>query len=77
MTDRSVMFINDRFVLSIMQVLRRASGILYRISPVKHEMNIIMAILVTATCGSFLQIAGTSWDVTSHIMQELPFRNCG
>lgn len=33
-------------------------------------MNIIVAILITATCGSFLQIAGTSWDVTSHIMQE-------
>jgi len=26
--------------------------------------------LIIATCGSFLQIAGTSWDVTSHIMQE-------
>jgi len=26
--------------------------------------------LIIATCGSFMQIAGTSWDVTSHIMEE-------
>jgi hypothetical protein len=36
----------------------------------KHNMTIIMIILIIATSGSFLQIAGTSWDVTSHIMEE-------
>lgn len=36
----------------------------------KHNMTAIIAMLIIATCGSFLQIAGTSWDVTSHIMQE-------
>lgn len=36
----------------------------------KHDMTIIMAILIIATSGSFMQIAGTSWDVTSHIMKE-------
>lgn len=29
-----------------------------------------MATLILATCGSFMQIAGASWDVTSHIMEE-------
>ena len=33
-------------------------------------MIITMIVLILATCGSFLQIAGTSWDVTSHIMEE-------
>ena len=36
----------------------------------KHNMTVIITMLIIATCGSFLQIAGTSWDVTSHIMQE-------
>ena len=36
----------------------------------KHSMTTIITMLIIATCGSFLQIAGTSWDVTSHIMQE-------
>lgn len=36
----------------------------------KHNMTAIITMLIIATCGSFLQIAGTSWDVTSHIMQE-------
>ena len=29
-----------------------------------------MTMLIIATCGSFMQITGTSWDVTSHIMEE-------
>lgn len=33
-------------------------------------MTITMIVLILATCGSFMQIAGTSWDVTSHIMEE-------
>ena len=36
----------------------------------KHNMIIIMTILIMSTCGSFMQITGTSWDVTSHIMEE-------
>jgi hypothetical protein len=36
----------------------------------KHDMTIIMTMLIIATCGSFMQIASTSWDVTSHIMEE-------
>jgi hypothetical protein len=33
-------------------------------------MTIIMTLLIIAATGSFMQIAGTSWDVTSHIMEE-------
>jgi hypothetical protein len=36
----------------------------------KMNMNTAITMLIIAACGSFLQIAGTSWDVTSHIMQE-------
>ena len=41
-----------------------------RILPRRYEMNITIAILIIGTAGSFLQIGGTSWDITSHIMQE-------
>jgi hypothetical protein len=53
-----------------MPILRRRGGVLDSFFSANHGMNIIVAILITATCGSFLQISGTSWDVTSHIMQE-------
>jgi hypothetical protein len=33
-------------------------------------MTIIITLLIIAATGSFMQIAGTSWDVTSHIMEE-------
>src|SRR5918994_1894958 len=36
----------------------------------KHDIITIMTMLIIASCGSFMQIAGTSWDVTSHIMEE-------
>jgi hypothetical protein len=36
----------------------------------KHNTTIIMTLLTMATCGSFMQITGTSWDVTSHVMEE-------
>jgi hypothetical protein len=36
----------------------------------KHNTTIIMTMLILATCGSFMQITGTSWDVTSHVMEE-------
>jgi hypothetical protein len=53
-----------------MPILRRRGGVLDSFFSANHGMNIIVAILITATCGSFLQISGTSWDVTSHIMRE-------
>ena len=36
----------------------------------KYDMTIIMTMLIMTTCGSLMQITGTSWDVTSHIMEE-------
>lgn len=36
----------------------------------KYGMDVILAILMMATAGSLLQIGGTSWDVTSHLMLE-------
>jgi hypothetical protein len=36
----------------------------------KHNMTILMIMLIMASCGSILQIAGTSWDVTSHVMEQ-------
>jgi hypothetical protein len=33
-------------------------------------MNILLAALILATTGAFLQIGGTSWDVTSHLLQR-------
>jgi hypothetical protein len=48
----------------------RCRQFLDRILPRRYEMNITLAILIMATAGAFLQIGGTSWDITSHIMQE-------
>jgi len=64
------MFIKELFYYIFMKTLHGANSILNRILPRKHEMNIILAILIIATAGSFLQIGGASWDITSHIMQE-------
>ena len=36
----------------------------------KYGMDVTLAILMMATAGSLLQIGGTSWDVTSHLMLE-------
>jgi hypothetical protein len=69
-TDRSVMFIKEIFYKMLMETLHDADNILNRIIPRKYEMNITLAILIIATAGAFLQIGGTSWDVTSHVMQE-------
>jgi hypothetical protein len=33
-------------------------------------MDILLAALILATTGAFLQIGGTSWDVTSHLLQR-------
>jgi hypothetical protein len=35
-----------------------------------NTMNISLAALIIATAGAFLQIGGTSWDVTSHLMLQ-------
>ena len=35
-----------------------------------NAMNLSLAALVIATAGAFLQIGGTSWDVTSHLMLQ-------
>ena len=53
-----------------MDTLRDPCSILDRILPRKYEMNIMITTLIIATAGAFLQIGGTSWDITSHIMQE-------
>ena len=33
-------------------------------------MDILLVALILATTGAFLQIGGTSWDVTSHLLQS-------
>jgi hypothetical protein len=53
-----------------MRTLRGKVMVLNDIFSKKHNMTAIITMLIIATCGSFLQIAGTSWDVTSHIIQE-------
>jgi hypothetical protein len=35
-----------------------------------RTMDIVLAALISATAGAFLQIGGTSWDVTSHLLQR-------
>ena len=32
-----------------------------------NAMNVFLAAMIIATAGAFLQIGGTSWDVTSHL----------
>ncbi len=53
-----------------MRPVRDKVMVLYSIFSKKHDMTIIMTMLIIASCGSFLQIAGTSWDVTSHVMEQ-------
>ena len=70
MTDWSVMFIKGCCSYYIVMKILDASSVLDRILSRRYEMNITIAILIIGTAGSFLQIGGTSWDITSHIMQE-------
>jgi hypothetical protein len=35
-----------------------------------NAINVSLAVLIMATAGAFLQIGGTSWDVTSHLMLQ-------
>jgi hypothetical protein len=53
-----------------MRPVRNKVVILSSIFSKKHDMTIIITLLIIAATGSFMQIAGTSWDVTSHIMEE-------
>ena len=53
-----------------MRPVRNKVVVLSSIFSKKHDMTIIMTLLIIAATGSFMQIAGTSWDVTSHIMEE-------
>ncbi len=53
-----------------MRPVRDKVMVLHSIFSKKHDMTIIMTMLIIASCGSFLQIAGTSWDVTSHVLEQ-------
>src|SRR3989442_2680778 len=35
-----------------------------------RTMELLLAALILATIGAFLQIGGTSWDITSHLLQR-------
>ena len=35
-----------------------------------QTVNVLLCALIIATLGSFLQIGGTAWDVTSHLLQR-------
>jgi len=53
-----------------MKTLHDVDSILDRLLTKKYETNIMLAILIVATSGAFLQIGSGSWDITSHIMEE-------
>jgi hypothetical protein len=59
MTDWSVIFIKDQLV-SIFVSLKLSS----------LSMSALLTALLVATAGGVLQIAGASWDVTSHILRQ-------
>jgi hypothetical protein len=59
MTDRSVIFIKERY-MSIIVSLKTSS----------LNVNVLLAALLVATAGGILQIAGASWDITSHILRQ-------
>src|ERR671918_872760 len=66
MTNWSVIFINCTFLNIYMKVMQNNSDRLLQ----SNAMNLSLAALVIATAGAFLQIGGTSWDVTSHLMLQ-------
>jgi hypothetical protein len=66
MTNESVIFINCTFLNIYMKVMQNNSDRLLQ----SNAMNLSLAALVIATAGAFLQIGGTSWDVTSHLMLQ-------
>jgi hypothetical protein len=59
MTDRSVIFIKERY-MSIIVSLKTSS----------LNVNVLLAALLVATAGGILQIGGASWDITSHILRQ-------
>jgi uncharacterized membrane protein YidH (DUF202 family) len=66
MTNWSVIFINCIFLNIYMKVMQNNSDRLLQ----SNAMNFSLAVLIIATAGAFLQIGGTSWDVTSHLMLQ-------
>jgi hypothetical protein len=44
----------------------------HQITPILgfQTMDVLLSALILATLGSFLQIGGTAWDVTSHLLQR-------
>ena len=66
MTNWSVIFINCIFLNIYMKVMQNNNDRLLQ----SNAMNLSLAALVIATAGAFLQISGTSWDVTSHLMLQ-------
>jgi hypothetical protein len=67
MTNWSVIFINYIFLNIIyMKVMQNNIGHLLQ----SNAKDFSLVALIIATAGAFLQIAGTSWDVTSHLMLQ-------
>ena len=66
MTNWSVIFINCIFLNIYMKIMQNNSDRLLQ----SNAMNFSLAVLIIATAGAFLQIGGTSWDVTSHLMLQ-------
>jgi hypothetical protein len=60
MTDWSVIFIKDRFVVDGSMSLKLSS----------LNISVLLAALLIATTGGILQIGGASWDITSHILRQ-------
>ena len=60
MTDWSVIFIKDRFVVDGSMSLKLSS----------LNISLLLAALLIATTGGILQIGGASWDITSHILRQ-------
>jgi hypothetical protein len=60
MTDWSVIFIKDRFVVDGSMSLKLSS----------LNISVLLAALLIATAGGILQIGGASWDITSHILRQ-------
>lgn len=62
MTDQSVIFINNCFILTTTMSLK--------VRAPTSTMNVLLTSLLIATAGGILQIGGASWDITSHIMRK-------
>jgi hypothetical protein len=66
MTNWSVIFIKTSFSILCMKVMHNNIDHLLQ----SNAINVSLAALIIATSGAFLQIGGTSWDVTSHLMLQ-------